>query len=173
MAHLQWLTLRSLISSCCFNFSKKDWKKSALSTCRGATHKASISAPGINSNRYLRSSGVPIVSSFTNNLASALNNLSAFKGWMGDMAKQLISLFNHKSFSCWFLKTILCVTRQCNQTNFHISCNVFFVVFFHKSKWLNFHLFYIQMISILWVNFWLSVQLIQKQLIIHMRFFQL
>lgn len=41
-------TLKSLISSCCFNFSKKDWKKSVLSTCRGATHKASISAPGRN-----------------------------------------------------------------------------------------------------------------------------
>lgn len=38
-------TLRSLISSCCFNFSKKDWKKSLLSTWRGATHKASMSAP--------------------------------------------------------------------------------------------------------------------------------
>lgn len=44
------LTLRSLISSCCFNFSKKDWKKSVLSTCRGATHKASISAPVRRSN---------------------------------------------------------------------------------------------------------------------------
>lgn len=42
----QRLTRRSLISSCCFNFSKKDWKKSDLSTWRGATHKASMSAPG-------------------------------------------------------------------------------------------------------------------------------
>lgn len=40
------LTRKSLISSCCFNFSKKDWKKSDLSTWRGATHKASMSAPG-------------------------------------------------------------------------------------------------------------------------------
>lgn len=31
--------------SWCFNFSKKDWKKSALSTCLGATQSASMSAP--------------------------------------------------------------------------------------------------------------------------------
>lgn len=39
-------TRRSLISSCPFSLSKKDEKKSLRSTCRGATHKASISAPG-------------------------------------------------------------------------------------------------------------------------------
>lgn len=31
--------------SWCFNFSKKDWKKSDLSTCLGATQSASMSAP--------------------------------------------------------------------------------------------------------------------------------
>lgn len=39
------LTRRSLISSCSLSFAKNESKKSVLSTCRGDTHKASISAP--------------------------------------------------------------------------------------------------------------------------------
>lgn len=73
------LTLRSFISSCCFNFSKKDWKKSVLSTWRGATHKASISAPGRHSNCNLCCPVGSMVGGFNNNLVSALSKHSAFK----------------------------------------------------------------------------------------------
>ena len=38
--------------SWCFNFSKKDWKKSDLSTCLGATQSASMSAPANQSSSY-------------------------------------------------------------------------------------------------------------------------
>lgn len=49
--HTNWskwnkrLTRKFLIPSWNFSFSKNDWKKSDLSTCLGATQRASISAP--------------------------------------------------------------------------------------------------------------------------------
>lgn len=42
------LTLKSLTSGVFFNISKKDEKKSDLSTCLGATQSVSISAPSVN-----------------------------------------------------------------------------------------------------------------------------
>ena len=39
------LTLRFLMPSWSFSFSKNEWKKSDLSTCLGATQRASMSAP--------------------------------------------------------------------------------------------------------------------------------
>lgn len=38
-------TLKSLTSSCSFSLSRNEEKKSVLSTCRGATKRASMSAP--------------------------------------------------------------------------------------------------------------------------------
>lgn len=73
------LTLKSLISSCCFNFSKKDWKKSLLSTWRGATHKASISAPAIKSYISVNSCCSVGYVFDDSNLIRKLNKVSAIK----------------------------------------------------------------------------------------------
>lgn len=72
------LTLKSLISSCCFNFSKNDWKKSLRSTWRGATHKASISAPVMNSYFDQCNLTGSIADDFSN-LISTLDKVAALK----------------------------------------------------------------------------------------------